>query len=82
MTQALKREWLIPLLIFLGYLGNYYVVFFFMHFIFGSIATLIILSRYGLFWGILSTLIVASRTISLWNHPYAFWVLILEVLVL
>lgn len=83
MTQTLKTVWLIPLLIFLGYLGNYYVVplFFGVDFIFGSIATLIILSRYGLFWGIFSTLIVASRTIALWNHPYAFLVLILEVLV-
>ncbi len=83
MTQASKTVWLIPLLVFLGYWGNYYVVplFFGVDFIFGSIATLIILSRYGLFWGNLTTLVVASRTIALWNHLYAFLVLILEVLV-
>ncbi|MDB9313028.1 response regulator [Spirulina sp. CS-785/01] len=57
----------------LGYLGNYcnLELFFGVHFLFGSIAVLIIVHLYGLRWGTLAGCIVGSYTYFLWGHPYA-----------
>ncbi len=48
--------------------------------LFGSTFTLIILTFYGVRWGMLSSLIIGSYTIVLWAHPYALIVLLLETL--
>ncbi|NES72377.1 MAG: ATPase, partial [Okeania sp. SIO2D1] len=57
----------------LGYLGNYFKLelFFGVDFLFGSIAVMMVVSFYGIFWGTLVGLIVSSHTYILWAHPYA-----------
>lgn len=64
----------------LGYLGNYFhlSLFFGIDFLFGSIATLIILNFYGLFWGVVASLIAGSYAYILWSHPYSTVILVAE----
>ncbi len=73
--------WL-PILVLLGYLGNYFPLplFFGVDFIFGSIFALLIIYYYGLFWGSLGAVLIASYTLVLWKHPYAMVALIGEAL--
>ena len=75
-----QKYWLLPVLLMAGYLGNYLSLplFFGVDFIFGSIATLMVVVYYGSAWGILSALIAGSYTLILWKHPYALIVLVLE----
>jgi PAS domain S-box-containing protein len=69
-------------LILAAYLGNYFklTLFFGVDFLFGTIAVLLTLSIYGLFWGTVAAIISSSYTYLLWGHPYAMVVLICEVL--
>lgn len=62
--------------------GNYFTLdlFFGISFIFGSIASLIVVHLFGTPWGVLVALISSVQTIGLWHHPYAAILLILEVL--
>ncbi|MFM7192415.1 MAG: hypothetical protein ACKOX2_16610, partial [Microcystaceae cyanobacterium] len=73
--------WL-PVLVLLGYLGNYFPLplFFGVDFIFGSIFALLIIYYYGLFWGSFGAVIIASYTLILWKHPYAMVTLMGEAL--
>jgi len=75
-----QRYWLLPLLLMAGYLGNYFSLplFFGVDFIFGSIATLMVVVYYGSAWGVLSALIAGSYTLILWQHPYALIILVAE----
>ncbi|MGB3510677.1 MAG: response regulator [Microcoleaceae cyanobacterium] len=70
------------LLIILGYLGNVFKfpLFFGIDFLFGSIAVLIVVSIYGINWGILAALIASSHTYFLWNHPYAIIIFTMEAM--
>ena len=65
-----------------GYAGNYfsYPFGFGVDFLFGSIAILIIVSLYGIWWGAFSSLITSTYTIILWQHPYALIIFICEAL--
>ncbi|MGD1806970.1 response regulator [Dapis sp. BLCC M126] len=74
---------LIPiLLIILGYLGNFFKIhlFFGVDFLFGSIASLIVVYLYGTQWGTLAALIASTHTYFLWNHPYAIIIFTLEAM--
>ncbi|MEB3227233.1 MAG: ATP-binding protein [Synechocystis sp.] len=75
-----RKHWLLPVLLIAGYLGNYWSLplFFGVDFIFGSIATLMVVVYYGWVWGIISALIAGSYTLILWQHPYALMVLVTE----
>ncbi len=68
-------------LIILGYLGNFfkYELFFGVDFLFGSIASLIVVYLYGTKWGTLAALIASTHTYFLWHHPYAIIIFTLEV---
>jgi len=75
------------LLLFLSLLvfalvGNYFgfQLFFGVDFIFGSIATLIAITRLGLVSGVIIAAIGGSITLILWGHPYALIILILEAI--
>ncbi|MFM7408910.1 MAG: hypothetical protein ACKO3K_20195 [Cuspidothrix sp.] len=77
-----KQILLIVLLIIAGYLGNYFklTLFFGVDFLFGSIATLIVLAIYGIFWGIIASVIISSHTYLIWGHPYAVIIFTCEVI--
>lgn len=80
-----KPHWRnILLLMILGFLGNTFGIslFFGVGIIFSSIAVFLILRVYGSVWGILSGFIIYSSTYFLWQHPYAFIILISEVVFL
>ncbi|MBC9785453.1 response regulator [Heliobacterium chlorum] len=66
----------------LGLLGNYFSLnlFFGVDFLFGSIATMVVLRLYGLEYGLAASAIAASYTLWLWNHPYAAIIILLETL--
>ncbi|HEY9652097.1 MAG TPA: hypothetical protein V6C95_15640, partial [Coleofasciculaceae cyanobacterium] len=70
----------LTLLIVAGYVGNYFnlPLFFGVDFLFGSIATLIVLYLYGIAWGTIAALIAGVHTFFLWGHPYATIILTLE----
>ena len=72
----------IMFLIILGYLGNVFTIhlFFGVDFIFGSIASLIVVSLYGTKWGTLAAFVVSIHTYFLWNNPYAIIIFTLEVI--
>ncbi len=82
--QALTgRSWVaLPVLILLGFLGNFYCIplFYGADFLFGSIAVLLILYFYGLSWGLLAAMVANSYTYVLWGHPYSIIVFLLEAL--
>ncbi len=73
---------LLAILILAGVVGNYlrFPFGFGIDFLFGSIATLIIISLYGIWWGIFATVIISSVTILLGQHPYDFIILTCESL--
>jgi signal transduction histidine kinase/ActR/RegA family two-component response regulator len=73
---------LLLILIAAGYAGNYlsYPFGFGVDFLFGSIAVLIVVSLYGIWWGTLASLIASSYTIILWQHPYALIIFVWEAL--
>jgi signal transduction histidine kinase len=73
---------LLIILITVGYAGNYlsYPFGFGVDFLFGSIAVLIVVSLYGIWWGALTSLIASSYTIILWQHPYALIIFVWEAL--
>ena len=73
---------ILSLLLLLGVLGNYYKLplFFGVDFLFGSIAVLIVVYYYGIFWGTLAGMMAGSVTYYLWNHPYAMIIFTLETL--
>lgn len=75
---------LLVLLIAAGYAGNYfsYPFGFGVDFLFGSIAVVIVLNLYGIWWGTLASFIASSYTIILWQHPYALIIFIGETLFL
>ncbi|WP_158260747.1 ATP-binding protein [Pleurocapsa sp. CCALA 161] len=66
----------------MGYVGNYfsYPFGFGIDFLFGSIAVLIVVRLYGIWWGTLASLIASSYTIILWQHPYALIIFVCEAL--
>jgi hypothetical protein len=68
------------ILIAAGYAGNYFnlTLFFGVDFLFGSIAVLLVVRFFGIAWGTLAAIIASSRTLFLWNHPYAAIILICE----
>ncbi|MEQ8381007.1 MAG: response regulator [Coleofasciculus sp. A1-SPW-01] len=69
-------------LIGIGYLGNYFSLslFFGVDFLFGSIAVLMVVYFYGIFWGTLAAFIASSYTYTLWGHPYAILIFTGEAL--
>lgn len=73
---------LLAILILMGYVGNYfsYTFGFGVDFLFGSIAVLIVISLYGIWWGTIASLIASSYTIVLWQHPYALIIFVCEAL--
>ncbi|AIE73594.1 MULTISPECIES: hybrid sensor histidine kinase/response regulator [unclassified Synechocystis] len=79
----LQKYWLLPCLLLAGYGGNYFRLhlFFGVDFLFGSIATLLVIVYFGLFWGLISAAIAGSYTLLIWHHGYALVVILLEALV-
>ena len=73
---------LLLVLIAAGYAGNYlsYPFGFGVDFLFGSIAVLLVVSLYGIWWGAIASLIASSYTIILWQHPYALIIFVCEAL--
>ncbi|MBE9175368.1 histidine kinase [Synechocystis salina LEGE 06155] len=82
--NSLPKYWLLPCLLLAGYGGNYFKlhIFFGVDFLFGSIATLLVLVYYGLPWGLVSAAIAGSHTLIIWRHGYALLIIILEALVM
>ncbi|BAQ65152.1 response regulator [Geminocystis sp. NIES-3709] len=79
-----KTKVSLPLLILIifAYLGNYFKLplFFGIDFLFGTIFVWITIFFYGSRWGIVASTISASYTWSLWGHPYAMIIYILEAI--
>lgn len=80
----LQKYWLLPCLLLAGYGGNYFKlhIFFGVDFLFGSIATLLVLVCYGLPWGLVSAAIAGSHTLIIWRHGYGLLIIMLEALVM
>ncbi|MDJ1182975.1 ATP-binding response regulator [Roseofilum casamattae] len=72
----------LSLLLCAGLAGNYFKLpfAFSIEFLFGSIATLIILRLYGIFWGSFAAALASAYTILVWSHPYAFIIFTVEAL--
>ncbi|GAB1543778.1 hypothetical protein NUACC21_64540 [Scytonema sp. NUACC21] len=70
------------LLMVAAYIGNYFSLpfFFGLDFLFGSIAVWIVMSLYGVFWGIITAFIASTYTYILWGHPYAIAIFTCEAL--
>ncbi len=79
-----NNSFLLPVILLtaLGYLGNYLNLnlFFGVDFLFGSIATLLVVYLYGTVWGAIASLIAGSYTYILWGHPYATLILVAEAI--
>ena len=73
---------LLAFLIAAGFVGNYLSVpfGFGVDFLFGSIAVLIVVSLYGIWWGTIASVIASSYTIVLWQHPFALIIFTCETL--
>ncbi|MTV50545.1 response regulator [Heliobacillus mobilis] len=73
---------LLFVLTILGFIGNYFSLnlFFGVDFLFGSIATMVVLRLYGLEYAVAASAIAASYTLWLWNHPYAATIIVTETL--
>ncbi|ACB53927.1 two-component hybrid sensor and regulator [Crocosphaera subtropica ATCC 51142] len=71
---------ILALLLLVGVLGNYFKLplFFGVDFLFGSIAVLIVVYYYGIFWGTFAGMLAGSITYYLWGHPYAMIIVTLE----
>lgn len=67
----------------LGIFGNHFNIelFFGVHFIFGSVASLLAVRMSGVLWGTLAGAAVGSYTFVIWHHPYALVIFGLETLV-
>lgn len=77
-----KRSFLALLLLSLAALsGNYFTLdlFFGISFLFGSIASLMVLYLFGNSWGLLVAVISIIQTIFLWHHSYTAVILVLEI---
>jgi serine phosphatase RsbU (regulator of sigma subunit) len=77
------KSWIIfAALLIASIIGNIYSIpfFFGVDFLFGSIATMIILQHYGLFLGTVSAIVASLYTYLLWGHPYAIIFLTCEAL--
>ena len=70
------------LLLLAGFAGNYFKLpfAFSIDFLFGSIATLIVLQLYGIFWGSFAAALVSAYTLLVWSHPYAFIIFTVEAI--
>ena len=68
-----RPNFLLLVLVAAGWMGNYisWPLFFGVDFLFGSIAVVIVIRLYGLFWGTIAALVAGSYTYFLWHHPYA-----------
>ncbi|MFZ5825970.1 MAG: PAS domain-containing protein [Bacillota bacterium] len=73
----------LALLISAGAAGNYFSIplFFGADFLFGSIATLLILRFYGVWWGVLGALLINAYTYVLWGHSLGLVLFTLEAVV-
>lgn len=73
---------LLIILIAAGFAGNYFSFpfGFGVDFLFGSIAVLIVVSLYGIWWGTIASLVAGVYTITLWQHPYALIIFACETL--
>ncbi|HIJ94734.1 MAG TPA: response regulator [Desulfuromonadales bacterium] len=85
-TTSLPERYRLPLLLTLisaGLVGNYFnfPLFLNIDFIFGSIFALLALQFFGLGRGIVAAALIASYTYLLWNEPYAFIIMTVEVAV-
>lgn len=71
--QSLQSLLLLSVLIVLGFAGNYFAVRIFtgFNYLFGSIAVMLVLRLFGVWWAFLAALIVSSWTLVLFGHPYA-----------
>jgi len=77
-----RKYGVIVILIIFGFLGNYFSfpLFFGVDFLFGSIATFVILFLFGLWWGVVSAIIISIYTYYLWGHPYAIIIFTCEII--
>jgi len=83
MKRPSLQLWLtLAALMLLSLLGNIFTLplFFGVDFLWGSIAVIIILQRYGLGWGIFAALISSVYTYFLWQHPYGILYLLVETI--
>jgi signal transduction histidine kinase len=67
----------------IGLAGNHLSIemFFGVHFLFGSIATMIAVRTSGILWGTLVGIVIGSYSYVLWGHPYAIIIFGLEAFV-
>lgn len=81
--KSIKAFALLIILIALSIVGNYFDVQFLMgiSFIFGSIAVLVILKQYGVFWAIIGAILSGGFTYYIFNHFLFAIICIVEVLV-
>lgn len=77
-----KNALILIILAAAGLAGNYFriTLFFGVDILFGSIAVLVALHIYGIFWGTLIALFASSYTYVLWGHPYAIVIFTCEAL--
>ncbi len=88
-TCLIRQNWtyrsilILITLLGLGFAGNFFEIKLFMgfHYLFGSIAVLIVMRLYGGLFGLIAALLAASYTQILFGHPYALLWLGLEPLV-
>ncbi|GFO69536.1 hypothetical protein GMLC_31150 [Geomonas limicola] len=75
------RDPLFPVLLLLAFAGNYfhYPVFLNIDFLFGSIFSMLALQLLGPAPGLACAALASGYTYLLWNHPYAWLILILEL---
>lgn len=73
----------IAILILCSVAGNYFkiTVAYNVDFLFGSIFTIILLLFYPARYGVLSSILAGSYTYQLWNHPYAWLIIVGEAVV-
>lgn len=73
----------LALLIGAGAAGNYFSIplFFGADFLFGSVATMIVVRLYGVWRGTLVAFLISGYTYVLWGHPYGLIIFTLEALV-
>lgn len=78
-----KKTAALALFIALGIAGNYLSIpfFFGINFIFGSIATIIIIRFLGTGWGTFSALLISAYTYQLWGHSIGLVTFVLEALI-
>jgi PAS domain S-box-containing protein len=64
-----------------GLMANYFKspLFFDLHFLFGSIFSMLVLQMLGFASGIVSGAIISGITYHLWNHPYAIIIMTFEM---